>query len=147
MKILINTSLLIAFIAIGYATDVADPNVQFGKILAEIIAQGSQPESTNPLEHAEPAFGAGSMPKPGEGVDSANQNVLPQAENIFNSVSESNPVRDELHRQETLGDLSQPLAEGGPNKDESDLKTGLDLELANPASGLLNNARPTAPAA
>ena len=53
---------------------------------------------------------------------------------ILDSANAPNPVRDELHKKETVEDLKKyPVVSGqGPNEDESVSKDALDLKLLNP---------------
>lgn len=145
MKTLVNVGLMVAAVATGYSADiVTDSTTPFGKVLAELIANAPQPgDDNNPFGHAEVKPGVGSVSNPGEDVTEAQ--VLSQVdENVLGSANvDTNPAKAALKVEEAKDDLSKgPLTSDGG--EESASKIELDSKLANPASGLLTNARPTA---
>ena len=115
-----------------------------GGFLAALMARAQPhanpefPEHKNGeiLEHAKTANSAVALPSQAEVLEGqvGNDALEQKSGVILNDANAPDPVRDELHKQETVEDLKKyPVISGqGPNEDESVSKAALDLKLSNP---------------
>lgn len=130
-----------------------------GGFLAALMARAqphANPESPDHkngeiLEHANVENSVVSLPSQAEVLEGQVGNAALEQKSgaILNDANAPDPVRDELHKQETMEDLKKyPVVSGqGPNEDESVSKAALDLKLLNPNSEGASALRMAEPAA
>ena len=114
----------------------------------QVHAQSEKPEVKNEMfEHAQVKASAVALPSHAEvlaGQQGDAESVMNNTEgNALEDANIPNPVRDELHGQETVQDLNNPVVSGqGPYENKSEL----DWKLSNPnpeSASALRKADPT----